>query len=382
MHIAFLTPEYPHERSTPSGGLGTSIRNLAETLVEKDEKVSVLIFGQEIDRNFSENGIQFYLIKQRKYPFGGWYFYRKHLEKIINELTEEKQIDILETPDWTGITAFMKFCIPHVIRLNGSDGYFCELEERQQKYKNRLFEKNALKNADSILSVSDFTGKKTMQLFDLERSYKVIPNSIKVENFRPSTKKPETGRILYFGSLIQKKGVLELAEIFNNLIQEKPDAQLILAGRDVIDIFEKISTLELLKRKLSEEALKRTEYVGSLDYSMVRKEIEKASVIVLPSFAEALPMTWIEAMAMEKALVTSNIGWAPEVMLDQKTGYMVDPRNHKLYASRILELLEDAELSEEMGRAAREQVLKKFASRLVAEKNIQFYQELIEKKKN
>lgn len=377
MHIAFLTPEYPHELSTPSGGLGTSIRNMAEALVEKGEKVCVLIYGQESHMSFSENGIQFHLIKQRKYPFGGWYFYRKHLVKTINRIIADNQIDILETPDWTGITAFMKFFIPHVIRLNGSDGYFCELENRQQKFKNRLFERNALKNADSILSVSDFTGKKTMEVFDLDRTYKVIPNSIIVENFRPSAKKPVPGRILYFGSLIRKKGVLELAEIFNKVIQQKQDAQLILAGRDVVDIFENTSTLEIFKSKLTQKATKQFEYIGSLDYSKVREEMEKASVIVLPSFAEALPMTWIEAMAMEKALVTSNIGWAPEVMIDGKTGYMADPRNHNLYASRILELLEDQELSNKMGKTAREQVQKKFASKVVAEKNLKFYHKLV-----
>jgi L-malate glycosyltransferase len=381
MHIAYLTPEYPHEFSTASGGLGTSIRNMAEALVEKGEKVSVLIYGQNSERHFSEKGIHFYLIEQREYPFGGWYFYRKHLEKTINRLIAERGIDILETPDWTGITAFMKFFVPHMIRLNGSDGYFCALEKRPQKYKNRLFEKSALKNADSIVSVSEFTGIKTMEVFDLKRKYKVIPNSIRIEDFQASIIEPVPDRILYFGSLIRKKGVLELADIFNRVVRENPEVKLFLAGRDVVDIFENTSTLELFKNKLTQKARQRFEYIGCLDYSKVREEIEKASLVVLPSFAEALPMTWIEAMAMEKALVTSNIGWAPEVMIDGKTGYIVDPRDHKLYASRILDLLEDSKLSKRMGKAARELVVRKFSSKVVAEQNIRFYQELIEKKK-
>ncbi|WP_026935512.1 glycosyltransferase family 4 protein [Christiangramia echinicola] len=380
MHIAYLTPEYPHELCTASGGLGTSIRNMAEALVKKGKKVSVLVYSQNSEQHFSDKGIHFYLIEQRKYPFGGWYFYRKYLEKRINRIIFKEGINIFETPDWTGITAFMKFEIPHIIRLHGTDGYFCELENRRQKYKNRLFERSALINADSIVSVSDFTGKKTMEVFDLERKYKVIHNSIRIEDFQASKIKPVPGRILYFGSLIRKKGVLELAEIYNRVVRENPEVKLILAGRDIVDIFENTSTLELFKNKLTQKAIKQFEYIGSLDYSKVREELENASLVVLPSFAEAMPMTWLESMAMGKALVTSNIGWAPEVMIDGKTGYMVDPRNHKLYASRIVDLLKDSKLSKGMGKAARELVVRNFSSKVVAEQNIKFYQELIEKK--
>ncbi len=380
MHIAFLTPEYPHELSTSYGGLGTSIKNMAEALREKGERVSILIYGQQKEKAFTEKGIKFYLIEQRRYPFGGWYFYRKYLERRLNEIMEKDPVDVLESPDWTGITAFMKIKSKHVIRIHGSDGYFCVLEDRHQKYKNRLFEKKALENADAILSVSDFTGKKTMQVFDLNSEYEVIPNSIRIEDFQVCEKEPEPNRILYFGSLIRKKGVLELAGIFNKVIERNSEAKLILAGRDVIDLVTNQSTLELFKRRLSKEAEKRIHYLGALDYNKVRGELRKANVVVLPSFAEAMPMTWIEAMAMEKALVTSNIGWAPEVMKEGKTGYMVEPQDHQLYANRILTLIENSSLSKRMGQGARERVIERFSSSVVVEQNIKFYHELIKNK--
>ncbi len=97
---------------------------------------------------------------------------------------------------------------------------------------------------------------------------------------------------------------------------------------------------------------------------MVRKEIEKASVVVLPSFAEALPMTWLEAMAMEKALVTSNIGWAPEVMIDGETGFTVDPKNHSLYAEKILQLLKDEELARKWEKKRESKLSRSFQRRL------------------
>ena len=85
--------------------------------------------------------------------------------------------------------------------------------------------------------------------------------------------------------------------------------------------------------------------------------------MVLPSFAEALPMTWIEAMALEKAIVTSDIGWAKEVMIDGETGFTVDPWDHNTYAERIIELLDDEELGRIMGSSARKRILDKFCCR-------------------
>ncbi len=116
-----------------------------------------------------------------------------------------------------------------------------------------------------------------------------------------------------------------------------------------------------------------------MPYSEIKKDIAKASVIALPSFAEALPMTWLEAMAMEKALVTSHIGWAKEIMIDGKTGYTVNPKNHQLYADRVTELLENPEKAQKMEKAARKQVLEKFSTQVIIPKNIELYKNLISK---
>ena len=379
MHIAYLTPEYPHNLTGTSGGLGTSIKNLAVTLNEKGISVSIIIYSQDNDEEFEEDGISFYFVKHRKYKTGGWYFYRKYIQKFVNNLVEEKKIDAIEATDWTGITAFMKFNCPLVIRLNGSDAYFCELEGRQQKRKNRIFEKKALETADYLISVSHFTAAKTNEIFGISRVFEIIPNSIEARSFTPSNVQVLQGRILYFGTIIRKKGVLELAEIFNQVNNERQESELVLIGKDVKDIFEGQSTTELFKERLSKQAMKKTTFLGPVEYEAVKKYIEESAVVVLPSFAEALPMTWIEAMALEKALVTSNIGWAKEVMVDGETGFMVDPKDHQIYAEKIIKLLDDEKLCRKMGSAARRRVMEKFASEKVVQKNIEFYNSVIEK---
>jgi len=336
-------------------------------------EVSIFIYGQNQELTENRNGVKLYFIRQKYSRILGWWRYRKHLERYLNITIKREKIDILEAPDWTGITAFMKIDCPLVIRMNGSDAYFCHLENRPQKKKNFWFEKLALKNADHLLSVSKFTADKTREIFNLKNEIRVIPNSIDTKVFNPSGEKPVPDTILYFGSIIRKKGVLELAHVFNLVCKKNPDARLVVVGKDVRDIRTGKSTKELFEEILDKEIRHKIIWKGGLPYEQVKAEIASASVITLPSFAEALPMTWLEAMAMEKALVTSNIGWAKEVMIDSQTGYTVDPKDHLTYAAKILKLLEEKDLNKKMGKLARQQVIDQFSSVIVVEKNIQLY---------
>ena len=143
----------------------------------------------------------------------------------MEKCTKKENIDLVEAADWTGITAFMKLDVPVIIRLHGSDTYFCALEGRKQKWKNKWFEKLALKNAEDLISVSEFTGNKTVELFRINKKFTVIPNGVDIENFKTSIGKSKSDQLFYFGTLIRKKGVLELAEIFNYIVTENSEIQ-------------------------------------------------------------------------------------------------------------------------------------------------------------
>ena len=52
MHIGFLTPEYPHDKINHSGGLGSSLQNLAISLQAKGVNISVFVYGQKTNTEF------------------------------------------------------------------------------------------------------------------------------------------------------------------------------------------------------------------------------------------------------------------------------------------------------------------------------------------
>ncbi len=379
MHIAFLTPEFPHKNLNHSAGLGTSIYNMALSLVDNNVEVSVFVYAQKETKQFEFKGIKIYAIAQKKYPFLGWFLYRKFLNRYISSKIKTTKIDLLEVPDWTGISAFMRFSIPIVMRIHGSDAYFCHLEKRTQKRKNFYFENKAIHTTDAIVAVSNFSENLTTQIFNLTTKIAVITNGINLQNFKnnfPENFKKNT--ILYYGTIIRKKGVLELASIMNKVIEKNPEATLILIGSDANDIAtKKKSTYKLMQNLFSDKAKQNVNYIGKVSYNELQKHIQNAHICVFPSLAESFGMVTVEAMAMQKPIVNSNYGWAKELIENNVDGILENPKNHDKFAEAIIDLLKNTSKSQKIAKKALENVQKRFDIDTLVEQNIKFYKKTL-----
>ncbi len=380
MHIGLITSEYPHPRVTHAAGIATSIKNLAITLVKKNITVTVFVYSQKENAIIEDEGVTIHLISNKKFAFLAWYKYRKYLQNYINQIVVKETIGVLEAPDWTGITAFMKFKIPLVIRFHGSDAYFCKLDNRKQKFKNFVFEKMALKKASAFIAPSAYAGIETQKIFKLDKNkVKVIRHGLKLENFVNETPAIfDKDTILYIGTIIRKKGVLELAQIFNRVIEEKPSAKLILIGRDAPDIKTgNASTYTLMQTFFSKKAKQQVNYLGEIPYLEVKNYIKNAHICTFSSFAETLGMVTIESMALQKPVVNTSIGWAQELIDDTVNGYLVHPTKIEQYAERILNLLNNETLCLTIGKAARKKVEKRFNIDDIVNENIAYYNKIV-----
>jgi glycosyltransferase involved in cell wall biosynthesis len=380
MHIAFLTPEYPHSKISHSGGLGTSIKNLTEALVPKGVQVTVFVYAQKETVVFEEKGIQFHLIANKSYKAFKWFLYRKHIQNYCNTVIKKENIDILEAADWTGITAFMKFVVPLIIRFHGSDTYFCHIEKRPQKRKNFWFEKLATHSAQAFIAPTTFAGQLSKKLFKIKnKTIKTIHYGLVLEQFqneKPADFEPEV--ILYIGTIIRKKGVFELPTILKQVTAQKPNVKLVLIGMNAADIYtQNPSTWALLEQEFKNLKLNNYKYLGQIPYDAVRQYIQKAQLCVFPSFAETLGMVTIESMALQKPVVNTNIGWAQELMVDGESGFLVHPQDHQLFAQRIVTILNNPDQGLEMGQRAKQFVEQHFDINKIVMENIQFYKEIL-----
>jgi len=380
MHIGFITSEYPHPKVKHAAGIATSIKNLAVALVKKGVTITVFVYHQIESDIIQDEGVEIHLIAKHSYKYFTWYFYRKYIEHYVNKIVIENNIDILEAADWTGITAFMRLKAPLVIRFHGSDAYFCKLDGRKQKFKNFMFEKLALKKASAYIAPTTFAGTQTQKIFGLNKAkIKTIHYGLQLEHFENEF--PEIynrNTILYIGTIIRKKGVLKLAEIFNKVITENTEVQLILIGGDSSDIETgESSTYKLMEAILSNDAKKHVNYLGKIPYQQVKEHIKKAHVCVYPSFAETLGMVTIESMAMQKPVVNTSIGWAQELIDDGTNGFLVHPSKTDDYASQIIKLLNNESLCNQIGKAARKKVELLFDIEKNAEINIDYFKTIL-----
>lgn len=378
--LGFLTPEYPLPNLGYTGGIGTSIKNLADFYVNKGIQVVVFIYGRTENKIFKQENKTFVFIK--KSPIGkfGWIVNRFRIQRIVNDCIKKYGIQFLEAPEWTGISSFIQFNCPLILKLHGSDTYFCQLEGRKLKSRNFWFEKSAFKQADHIIAVSDFVGKKSSEWFGVPRPYQVIHNGINPDRCsnpkQPSTRSGKT--ILYFGSLIRKKGVLEIPGIFNRVHALFPQVKLILAGNDAFDIATgSDSTWGLMKDLFTPEAFENVSYIGLVPSQKVDLLLAEVDVCIFPSYAEAFPVSWLEAMAQGKAVVASNIGWSSEVILNSEVGLTAHPSDHAQFANHIVSLLLNSQLRDKLGQEARKCVIENFSIEQIGRQHIDFFQEVL-----
>ncbi len=141
-----------------------------------------------------------------------------------------------------------------------------------------------------------------------------------------------------------------------------------------------------LRRSLEEQA-QRLGLQSSLIFTGARRDIPDMlslmDIFVLPSSSrEGLGMAIIEAMAMEKPTVASNIGGIPEAVLDRETGLLVPPGDSEALAKAIIELIDDPGRAKAMGKKGSERFAQKFTRKRMLSNIENLYLDLTSQKKS
>jgi glycosyltransferase involved in cell wall biosynthesis len=157
--------------------------------------------------------------------------------------------------------------------------------------------------------------------------------------------------------------------------KEFPNATLEIYGRDWF-FSDGTSYIKMLKDKeliKLGEISKSINFHGAIPYSDIPKAYSSASVCVFPSHMETQGLVAPEAMAMEKPVVFTKLGPGPEAIENYKTGLLCDPYCPKDIAEKIIWILFNKQEAKEIGKKAREQVLKKYGLENIVCQNIDFY---------
>ena len=168
-----------------------------------------------------------------------------------------------------------------------------------------------------------------------------------VPNFYDQTKiptiiKPPSKRVLFLGWVIYSKGLEELIAAWN--ICHPTDWVLSIIGPSEVDY------VEFLKSQCQSNHI---EFLGEMKHDDAMFAMSEASIFVLPSHTEGFPNVVVEAMAMGKAIIATDVGAIPE-MLGSDRGVLVPSRNIEKLANALKRVMDDVLLQKNLGMAARE----------------------------
>jgi len=377
MHIVFLTNEYPAGKLA-HGGIGSFVQNLARNLVL--HKIQVSVVGIAVNGSKEkelDNGVEIHRIKQSAKKYGKFLFNSLAIRKKLKEINSIKPIEIVEGAELSFAFLPKKTGYKKVIRMHGGHHFFAVTLHKKPALWRSFQEITSFKKADALIAVSNYVGETTKELVQFKSPYTTIYNFIDLHRFKNSNKESfENNSIVFIGTICEKKGVQQLVEAFQYIKEKIPTAKLHLVGRDWTSKTIK-SYISYLKTLIGSEHLNDIIFHGSVSYETIPTILEKAHVCVYPSHMESFGLTVVEAMAMEKPIVFSDIPPFKEIITDAVSGLACNPMDATDIAEKILILLENKGLALRFGIKARVAVLEKFEIATLVERNIQFYKSIL-----
>ena len=182
---------------------------------------------------------------------------------------------------------------------------------------------------------------------------------------------PEGAPVVTMASrLLYDKGVLEFVEAARAVRARRPDAVFVLAGERDPGNRASVTEGDLAAWRESGDVVLPGHVTD------VPCLLALSDVVALPSYHEGVPRSLIEAAAMGKAIVATDIPGAAEVVEDGVNGTLVPPRDAGALASAIGTLLDDAGLREGYGEAGRRKAEREFDERAVAGRYVEEYARL------
>lgn len=178
----------------------------------------------------------------------------------------------------------------------------------------------------------------------------VVYNGVAIERLpRPVAEEPP--RVAFIGRLVHQKHPRRIAAIARRLAASGIPSTIVGGGR-----YEG----EVRRRLRSDIAAGRVELLGSVDHRGALTELARASVLVLPSRWEGLPVVALEALALGVAVVAAPVGGIPEVIVDGETGVLVRERSAAAFAEAARRLIVDPERRRRFREAGRRRVEERF----------------------
>ena len=203
----------------------------------------------------------------------------------------------------------------------------------------------------------------------------VIPNGVDVERFRPLPRDLQRRQELNLPAEVPVAGTVAVLRSEKNLPrflrvakqvrEEQPNAHFLIVGDGPA-------------RGPCQQMAAALGLGDAVRFCGRRRDIPhllaQMDVFLLTSDMEASPVSILEAMACGKPVVSTNVGSIPETVVDGLTGFLASPKDERLLAQRVAQLMGGPALAREMGERGRQRILSRFS----VQRMVEGYEDLLE----
>lgn len=247
------------------------------------------------------------------------------------------------------------FCVPLAklfrkpVILHAHAGGFPEYLASRPAWQRRWILRT-LRRADALVVLSESWRKYYLDLTGLSEDRVVaLPNPIHLPEIVPDRRNRPVVKLVFLGRMDENKGpvrILGAVSLLSDTLRQK--VRLVMAGDGAVqEVRRAAKTLGLARQAVVEDWV-----------SPQRRDqlLAEGDVFILPSKAEGMPMSLLEAMAWGLPVITTPVGGIPEVVRHGESGFLVQPTDEKAISLAVQELVEDEDLRLRMGAAARSTV--------------------------
>lgn len=304
----------------------------------------------------------------------------------IRLVLQQNEIDILHThggvAGFFGRRAATKAGTPVIVHtLHGI--HYLHYRNPLLKFLYILQERHFSRRTDAVIFVSDADiemGKKHRLAPEGKR--RLIKNGVDIRSLIHSEElgqKKEDLRVKFelsppvigtVARLHRQKGILYLLQAAKEIHGRHPEATIVVVGGGPLE--------ESLRRQAAKLELGRN-FLMLGERTDAREILSLFDIFVLPSLWEGLPLVLIEAAALGKPMIATDIDGVREVIRNGENGILVPPRDPAKLAESVIRLIEDPSLASKLGVNAEKEIPHLFPLSRMVEKTQQLYLELTKK---
>ncbi|ELA7570038.1 glycosyltransferase family 4 protein [Vibrio alginolyticus] len=214
--------------------------------------------------------------------------------------------------------------------------------------------RSALKKSKGVI----FQNRDNMQVFidegivPKEKCFLVNGSGVDLSHYSLSPL-PSTPHFLLIARLLGDKGIREYAQAAKLVKQKYPEA-----------VFELVGPEDPSPDGIKLDEVHQWTESGVIKYSGattdVRPFIENCAIYVLPSYHEGMPRTVLEAMAMGRPILTTDVPGCRETVIDGENGWLVEKANAEQLAEKMIWFIENQDKWQEMGKSSHDMAYEKF----------------------